>query len=196
MTKPIPNPGAKASDPLASAGGRSRSTRAFLAALALLGVSSLSFDAAAVDSDDAFKNADQQVRSVQQGVGSIQAAIQKSRSEERGPAQRIADAVLLLGSKDYARAANVLNEVVEKYPDHPTAFPDGLSLLGETYFRSRQYLSAQRVFKQIVDKGNEPRFAPYQAKALGRLVDVALRTKDYSSLDDIFAAMNLSLIHI
>ena len=72
----------------------------------------------------------QQINAVNSGLGSIQQAIQKSKAQEASPAQRIADAVLLMGSKDYARAANVLNEVVEKYPDHPTAFPDALSLLG------------------------------------------------------------------
>jgi aminoacyl-tRNA hydrolase len=36
-----------------------------------------------------------------------------------------------LGTKDYVRAANLLNEVVEKYPDHPTAYPDAQSLLGD-----------------------------------------------------------------
>src|SRR5262249_5376975 len=45
-------------------------------------------------------------------------------------------------------------------------------------------------FRQIVDKSSDPRFATYQEKALGRLVDIALRIKDYSTLDDIFASMN------
>jgi tetratricopeptide (TPR) repeat protein len=146
--------------------------------------------AQAIDSDDAYASASQTITQVNAGVGSIQQAIQRSRSEARTPAQRIADATLLIGAKDYTRAANVLNEVVEKYPDHPTAYPDALTLLGETYFRSKQYLSARRVFRQVVDRGSEPRFATYQPKALGRLVDVALRTKDYSSLDEIFASMN------
>src|SRR5262249_43722504 len=52
-----------------------------------------------------------------------------------------------------------------------------------------QFLSANRVFKEIV-RHSEPRFESYQTKALGRLVDIALRIKDYSSLDDIFASMN------
>lgn len=147
-------------------------------------------DAFAVDAEVAKRNAEAQIAGVQSGLSQIQAAIQRSKGQERGPAQRIADAVLLMGTKDYTRAANVLNEVVEKYPDHPTAYPDALSLLGETYFMSKQYLSSRRVFRQIVDRSAEPRFAPYHTKALGRLVDVALRTKDYSSLDDIFASMN------
>lgn len=148
--------------------------------------------ASALDADQAYTSASQSVASVSgpQGLAAIQAAIQKAKGEQRTPEQRIADAVLLMGSKDYARAATVLNEVVEKYPDHPTAYPDALSLLGETYFRSKQYLSARRTFKEVVRRGAEPRFASYQAKALGRLVDVAMRIKDYDALDEIFAAMN------
>jgi hypothetical protein len=146
--------------------------------------------AAAVDAEQAFAAATQQINSVAGGISAIQGAISKSQNQERTPEQRIADAVLLMGSKDYTRAATVLNEVVEKYPNHPTAYPDALTLLGETYFRSHQYLSARRVFKQIVEKGSDNRFQSYQAKALGRLVDVALRIKDYGSLDEIFASMN------
>jgi tetratricopeptide (TPR) repeat protein len=146
--------------------------------------------ARAADAERAYTNASQQLSTVSSGIGAIQAAIQKSRGEQRGPEQRIADAVLLMGSKDYGRASNVLNEVVEKYPDHPTAFPDALSLLGETYFRSKQYLSARRVFQQIVAAGSEPRFAAYQSKALGRLVDICLRIKDFDALDGIFTSMN------
>ena len=163
---------------------------ALLALVGVAGVSLPSGDAWAVDHETAFKNAQQQIAGVSSGLGQIQAAIQRSKGQERGAEQRIADAVLLMGSKDYIRAANVLNEVVEKYPNHPTAFPDSLSLLGETYFRSKQYLSSRRVFRQIVAKGDDPRFTVYQAKALERLVDVALRTKDYSTLDEIFASMN------
>ncbi|MGK4002957.1 tetratricopeptide repeat protein [Sorangium sp. So ce1036] len=147
-------------------------------------------EAWALDSERAYTSASQQIRGVASGLGAIQAAIQKSRGEERTASQRIADAVLLMGSRDYARAANVLNEVVEKYPEHPTALPDALTLLGETYFRSKQYLSARRAFQRIVASGAEPRFAAYQEKALGRLVDICLRLKDHDALDAIFASMD------
>ncbi|WP_437314266.1 tetratricopeptide repeat protein [Sorangium sp. So ce385] len=169
----------------------SRVTPALLGLL-LLGAATTAApaDAWALDSERAYTSASQQISSVSSGLGAIQAAIQKSRGEQRTPEQRIADAVLLMGSKDYERAANVLNQVIEKYPDHPTAFPDALNLLGETYFRSKQYLSARRVFQRIVASGAEPRFAAYQEKALGRLVDICLRIKDYDALDAVFASMN------
>ena len=145
--------------------------------------------ASALEPDQAYANAQQQIQSVASGLPSIQAAVAKAKQQERSAEQRIADAVLLLGSKDYVRAASILNEVIEKYPTHPTAYPDALNMLGEVYFRSKQYLSARRVFKQIVDKGNDQKFSQYQAGALGRLVDIALRLKELNELDSIFASI-------
>lgn len=172
--------------------GARRRWAPLLAALVGLGGALLGGDAWALDAEQAYTSASQQIASVSgpQGVAAIQAAIQKSQGAERTPEQRIADATLLMGSKDYNRAAAVLNEIVEKYPTHPTAYPDALTMLGETYFRSSQYLSARRVFNEIVRRGGEARFTSYQSRALGRLVDIALRIKDYSSLDEIFASMN------
>jgi len=158
-----------------------------LAVLALLAGTS---PASALEPDQAYANAQQQISSVASGLASIQSAVQKAKQAERSAEQRIGDAVLLMGSKDYARAANLLNEVIEKYPNHRTAYPDALSMLGEVYFRSKQYLSARRVFKQIVDKGTDMRFSQYQASALGRLVDVALRLKELDELDSIFSSMS------
>lgn len=159
--------------------------------LALLaGVTAAPATARAIDPQQAVTSASQQISGVSGGISQIQAAIQKSKGRERSAAQRIADAVLLMGSKDWDRAATLLDEVVEKYPDDPAAYPDALSLLGETYFQSKQFLSARRTFMQIIDRGSESRFTAYQGKSLERLVDIALRIKDYSSLDKIFASMN------
>ncbi|HLM75329.1 MAG TPA: tetratricopeptide repeat protein, partial [Polyangiaceae bacterium] len=147
-------------------------------------------DARALSPDQAVTSASQQIGAAVAGIPAIEGAIRTPTAPERSPAQRIADAVLLLGSKDFTRASTVLNEIIEKYPSHPTAYPDALALLGETYFRSKQFLSARRVYTQIAERGTEPRFAQYHVKALGRLIDVALRVKDYSKLDDIFASMD------
>jgi tetratricopeptide (TPR) repeat protein len=147
-------------------------------------------DAHALESEQAYASASQQINGVAKGLGTIQQAIQNSRARERSPERRIADAVLLIGSKDYGRAIVVLNEVVESFPQHTTAYPDALALLGEAYFRSKQYYAARRSFKEVVDKSGEPRFQQYVGKALGRLVDVTMRLKDYEKLDAIFASMN------
>lgn len=158
-------------------------------AFAVLVGLSVAAPAAALEPDDAVTAAQQQIQAVAGGLPSIQAAVKKAKQQERSAEQRIGDAVLAMGSKDYVRATNLLNEVVEKYPNHPTAFPDALNLLGEVYFRSKQFLSARRVFKQIVSRNGEARFSQYQAGALGRLVDIALRLKELNELDDIFASI-------
>jgi tetratricopeptide (TPR) repeat protein len=158
-----------------------------LAALAVMGAAE--GEALALDANQAAQSAQQQIAAASAGLDAINAAITKSVQAERTPAQRIADAVLLVGSKDYARASTVLNEIIEKYPQHPTAYPDALALLGETYYLSKQYLSARRTYQLIADRAADERFANYQPKALGRLVDLALRMKDYSKLDAIFASM-------
>jgi tetratricopeptide (TPR) repeat protein len=169
---------------------RRRAGRTILAgAFAVISLLASAAPASALEPDQAYANAQQQIQQVAGGLATIQAAVQKAKQQERSAEQRIADAVLLMGSKDYPRATNLLNEVIEKYPNHPTAFPDAMNMLGEVYFRSKQYLSARRVFKQIVDRGSETRFAQYQAGALGRLVDVALRLKELNELDAIFASM-------
>ncbi|HZF47414.1 MAG TPA: tetratricopeptide repeat protein [Polyangiaceae bacterium] len=147
-------------------------------------------DAQALSADQAVNQASAQINAALAGIPAVEGAIRAPTAPERSPAQRIADAVILLGSKDYTRAATTLNEIIEKYPSHPTAYPDALALLGETYFRSKQFLSARRVYTQIAARGTEPRFAQYHVKALGRLIDVALRVKDYSKLDEIFASMD------
>jgi tetratricopeptide (TPR) repeat protein len=144
----------------------------------------------ALEAEAAITSATQQIQGVSQGLGGIQEAIKVSRAQERGPEQRIADAVLLIGSKDYNRAITVLNEVIEKYPTNATAYPDALALLGDAYYRSKQYYSARRAFKEIVERSGEPRFSVYVERALGRLVDVTLRIKDYDKLDAIFASMS------
>lgn len=144
----------------------------------------------AIDANDALADAQRDVSAASGAVGSIQQAVQKSRQSERTPQQKIADALMLMGAKDWDSAAQVLNQIVEKHADHPTAYPDGLSMLGETYYQSGQLWSARRAFKKIVDQGNDPRFSSYQAKAVARLVDVAVRKKDDKLLDEVLPLLD------
>ncbi|MBM4357574.1 MAG: tetratricopeptide repeat protein [Deltaproteobacteria bacterium] len=138
----------------------------------------------------ALKAASEQVASVAQDAGSVETAVSAQSQAPRGPQQRIAEATLLMGVKDYDRAADVLNEVVEQFPNHPTAYPDGLNLLGETYFLAKQYLSAQRIFLDLVKRGNDSRFAPYRERAAIRVVDTALRTRNFEPLEALFSTIS------
>ena len=102
--------------------------------------------------------------------------------------QRLANGELLYRTKDYARAGIVLSEILEEFPDTPS-FPDALFLRGETYFASREYLSARRDFRQLAERGTEARFQSYLPKALARLVDVSIRVNDLAGLDEVFARL-------
>lgn len=144
----------------------------------------------AADKDQALTSATQQIRTAVNDMNGIDETIKRSRIGQRTASQMVGDAVLLMASRDWDRAAVVLNKVVEKYPDHPTAFPEAMSLLGEAYFSSQQHLAARRVYRKILDRSQEPRFGQYQVPAIERLVDIAMRTRDDRGLDEVFVAMN------
>lgn len=145
--------------------------------------------ALAADADGDASRAQQEVTNVSNESGSVQAAIEKAKGQRYTVEQRIANGELLYRSKDYPRAVVVFSEILEEFPDTP-AYPDALWLRGETFYAQKEYLSARRDYRAIVDRGTEPRFSPYFGKALGRLVDVALRIGDLRGLDEVFAKIN------
>ncbi len=139
--------------------------------------------------EDNAARAQQEVATVDRESGSVQAAIQKAAGQKMTAEQRLANGELLYRTKDYARAGVVFSEILEEFPNTPN-YPDALWLRGETYYASREYLSARRDYRQIVERGNEARFQPYFGKALARLVDVSLRIGDIKGLDEVFAKLN------
>lgn len=170
---------------------RSSPFRSAICSLVLFaGVLAGSNSAFAIDKDQALTGATQAIRGAVGDMRGIEETIQRSRTGQRTASQLVGDAVLLMASRDWDRAATVLNKVIEKYPDHPTAFPEAMSLLSEAYYSSNQYLAARRVSRKIIERGLEPRFGQYQVPAIERLVDVAMRIRDDRGLDEVFVAMN------
>jgi tetratricopeptide (TPR) repeat protein len=140
-------------------------------------------------SDDNASHAQTEVATVDRESGSVQAAIQKAASQKMTAEQRLANGEMLYRTKDYSRASVVFSEIMEEYPDTPN-YPDALWLRGETYYATKEYLSARRDYRALVDRGSEARFSPYFGKALARLVDVCLRIGDIKALDEVFAKLN------
>lgn len=145
--------------------------------------------ALAVDPDEAIAGATRRVDGAVNQIPSIEQSIQRHQTKARSAEQRIADAVLLMGVKDYDRAIDLLEQIVEQYPNHPTAYADAMNLLGEAYFQSGQFLSSRRIFDAILggSSGKDARLAPYRERAAVRLVDIALRLKDFDTLDALYA---------
>ncbi len=71
-----------------------------------------------------------------------------------------------------------------------SAFADATFLIGEAYFQSNQYLSARRHYRDIFDRATQGQFTIYAGRAISRLVDIALRTRDLDSLDYVFAKLS------
>jgi tetratricopeptide (TPR) repeat protein len=164
-----------------------RSSIALVAAL--VGGGATLANPAWADADGNARNAQAEVSTVDRESGTVQDAIRKAQSQRLTVEQRLANGELLYRSKDYARASVVFSEILEEFPDTPS-YPDALWLRGETYYASKEYLSARRDYRQLVERGNEPRFSPYFGRSLARLVDVCLRTGDLKGLDEVFAKLN------
>ncbi|MBX3186874.1 MAG: tetratricopeptide repeat protein [Labilithrix sp.] len=159
-------------------------------AFALAGASlALAGPARAADADGDASRAQTEVSAVDRESSQVQAAIEKAKGQRYTVEQRVANGELLYRSKDYARAVVVFSEILEEFPNTP-AYPDALWLRGETFYAQKEYLSARRDYRQIVENNQDPRFNPYFGKALARLVDVCLRINDIKGLDEVFAKIN------
>jgi tetratricopeptide (TPR) repeat protein len=128
-------------------------------------------------SDDAIAAAQGDLTFVGNNLAAIQTAVVEAKAEHQTAEQRLANGELLYRMKDYDRAAVILGEIIEEFPNTPS-YPDALWLRGETYYAARDYLAARRDYRLLVDRGSEPRFQIYFGKALARMVDVALRLDD------------------
>lgn len=145
--------------------------------------------ARAADGDADGSKAQNEVNAVSNEANNVQAAIEKAKGERYTVEQRLTNGELLYRTKDYARATVVFSEILEEFPETPS-YVDALWLRGETFYAQKEYLSARRDYRQIVDKANEPRFSPYLGRALARLVDVCLRINDIQGLDEVFTKLN------
>jgi tetratricopeptide (TPR) repeat protein len=155
-------------------------------------VFSLSGSAFALSSSEAQGRATLAVQAVESGMTSTPP---DSKLIVKPPtaAERIAAGDMLLRNKDYDRAVETLSKVLELYRQGKVpeaAYADASLLLGEAYMSTKQYLSARRHFREILDNGTRSPYDGYVGKALSRLVDIALRTDDLPGLDYVFERLS------
>ncbi len=159
---------------------------ALAAALVALGLARPAF---AIGTTEARGKAQLAIQSVESDMGSVQAAAAKAQRMKLTPEQRIAAGDMLLRTKDYESAIEVFNQVVELHRQGKAGVDDDADarfLLAESYFQDKQLLSARRYYRSILDKAQQSPYDSYAGRSLSRLVDVALRTNDLDSLDDVF----------
>ncbi len=169
---------------------RSRSLEASLGSVGLVGLGLVAFVSlypvpAFADSESSATAAQGEIQSADRESGSVQAAVTGAKRQLLTVEERLANGEILYRTKDYARSGAVLSEIIEGFPNTPS-YPDAMWFRAEGYYESKEYLSARRDYRQLVDHGSDARFAPYFGKALARLVDVSIRLGDVASLDDVF----------
>jgi TolA-binding protein len=99
--------------------------------------------------------------------------------------ERLTDGQLFYQLQDYVRASIILTDVVDNYPQH-RAMPDALFLLGESLYSAGDYLGARTRLRQLIGRAEEPAFRPYAARALGRLIEIAIITRNFDGVEEYF----------
>ena len=109
---------------------------------------------------------------------------------DREPFERLAhDGELFFRLRDYARASIIFSDIVENYPDH-RSLPDALFLLGESLFSAGDYFGARTRFRAIIERADEPAFRSYVQRALGRLIEIAIHTRNFEGVESYFARLS------
>ena len=112
-------------------------------------------------------------------------------SDMRSPTyveERLTDGELFFRLKDYVRASIILIDIVDNYPKH-AAYPDALFLLGESLFHASDYLGARTRYRAIIEHADESRFRPKVQASLGRLIEIAIKTRNFDGVDGYFARL-------
>lgn len=99
--------------------------------------------------------------------------------------ERLTDGELFYRLHDYVRASIILTDIVERFPKHP-AYADALYLLAESLFSASDYLGARERYRSILDHSDEPAFRSRLQGALARLIEIAIRIRNFDGIDRYF----------
>jgi len=103
--------------------------------------------------------------------------------------ERLTDGELFYRLQDYIRASIIFTDIVENYPDH-RAYPDALFYLGDSLYRAGDYLGARTRFRELISHAGDTRYRDHLQRALGRLIEIAIQTRDFDGVEDYFAALS------
>jgi tetratricopeptide (TPR) repeat protein len=160
---------------------------------ALLSLLAFAGSAGAISGSDARTRAQSVIQGVEAGLGNVKTAAARAARLKATTAERIAAGDILFGNKDYGRAIDTFSQVVELARQgraDAASQADALFLLGESYMKTKQYLSARRAYREILDKASSSSYESYAGRSLSRLVDIALRTDHLQDLDEVFAKLS------
>ncbi|MCB9591663.1 MAG: tetratricopeptide repeat protein [Sandaracinaceae bacterium] len=114
------------------------------------------------------------------------------RDARRSPTyveERLTDGELFYRLQDYVRASIIFTDIVENFGSH-RAYPDALYYLGDSLYRAGDYLGARTRFRQLIDHAGDTRYRDHIQRALGRLIEIAIHTRDFDGVEGYFAALS------
>ena len=103
--------------------------------------------------------------------------------------ERLTDGELFYRLQDYVRASIIFTDIVENYSSH-RAYPDALFLLGDSLYRAGDYFGARARFRELLSHSGEVPFRDHVQRALGRLIEIAIHTRDFDGVEEYFAALS------
>lgn len=164
-----------------------RTGRPHLWLLVLLAASTLGSDASAQDAGR-----------VSQELADLEAATQQlladplRRRDLRSKTyveERLTDGELFYRLQDYVRASIIFTDIVDNHSNHRAA-PDALFLLGESLFRAGDYLGSRTRLRELINRADTPGYRPYVSRALGRLIEIAIHTRDFEGVEQYFESLS------
>jgi tetratricopeptide (TPR) repeat protein len=118
---------------------------------------------------------------------SVQAAALRSPTYVE---ERIADGEIQLQLGDALGASIIFTDIVDNFASH-RAYPDALYLLGESLFQAGDVYGARRRFREVVERAErEPAFRFRQEASIVRLIEIAIRTRDFRNIEGQIASLD------
>lgn len=103
--------------------------------------------------------------------------------------ERLTDGELFYRLQDYLRASIIFTDIVENYSSH-RAYPDALYYLGDSLFRAGDHLGSRTRFRELIAHSGDIRYRDHLQRALGRLIEIAIRTRDFDGVEGYFARLS------
>lgn len=147
---------------------------------------------ALADSGELRDRAQAIVGAVESSLPTYARATGEAGRKQSSAVERIAAGEILLRNKDWDRAIDLLNQVLELYQQgkaSEAARADAEFMVAEAYLGSEQYLSARRHYLAVLSRAPTEPYGSYAGRSVSRIVDISLRLSDESGLDQVIARL-------
>lgn len=169
------------------------SARGRTPALAALGLVALFLAPAAArgDAGDDVRRIARRVDALSTEASSLERTHLRARTRQSASyvIDRLTDGELYYRLRDYVTASIIFLDIVENHRNS-RSYSDALFLLGDSLYLAGDYYGAKTRFAEVLDHWNDPSFRQYVQRALGRLIEISIRTRSFEGVEEYFARLN------